>query len=273
MRALKRNIMRIGVFDSGLGGLTVLGSIMKRLGGVDIIYLADTIHAPYGEKSHEAIRRYALGITDFLIRYEHIDALVIACNTATSAAVSTLRERFKTLPIVGTEPGIKPAIKRSKSGRIGILATPATIEGDKYRALAKRLRQEYDVEIREQACPGLVECIERGELESRECRRMLKSWLDPMREAGVDTIVLGCTHYPLAASAIRELMGRDVTLIETSEAIARRLESLLGTSDKDRKSTLKLYATGAIDQEAVAQILARPIDIEPIDPARIWGTF
>ncbi|ADV46893.1 glutamate racemase [Nitratifractor salsuginis] len=267
----KSKIVRIGIFDSGLGGLTVLRPIMQALPGAEILYLADTAHAPYGEKSREEIRSYSLGIAEYFIREHDVDALVVACNTATSAAIATLRERFPDLPIVGTEPGIKPAVRASRSAKVGILATPATLAGEKYQALAERLCTEHEVQLFEQACPGLVERIERGEVESPECRRMLEGWLAPMREAGVDTIVLGCTHYPLAASAIREVMGTPVTLIETGEAIARRLLSLLGEceSKSNGEPVLKLYATGPIDTEAVEHILGRSYPVNRLDPERL----
>ncbi len=246
---------RIGVFDSGLGGLTVVRALQAHLDGIEIIYVADTAHAPYGEKSTDQIRHYSDAITRYLIDTHRIDALVVACNTATSAAIAHLRDTFADLVIVGTEPGIKPAMQRTHSGKVGILATPATLRGDKYQALADRLYNGTDLELFEQACPGLVEQIEAGRIDTPRTEAMLERWLAPMREAGVDTIVLGCTHYPLAAKAIERVMGRLVELIETGEAIAQRLKSLIDFSPRGGAQTLELYATGTIDERAVKQIL------------------
>ncbi len=247
--------MRIGVFDSGLGGLTVVRALRKHLPGVDIIYVADTAHAPYGEKTYEQIRRFSDAITRYLIEVHHIDALVVACNTATSAAIDSLRDTFPDLVIVGTEPGIKPALSHTRSNKVGILATPATLAGDKYQELANRLYNGTEIALYEQACPGLVEKIEAGEMDTSETVAMLEGWLTPMREAGVDTIVLGCTHYPLAAGMIEHIMGHSVHLIETGEAIAQRLRSLLMLTGGSRPSRLHVYATGEIDPGMVGRIV------------------
>ncbi len=258
-------LRRVGVFDSGLGGLTVAKELLKVLPDTEILYIADTIHAPYGEKSHDEIRRFSLEITQYFIDHHHIDALVIACNTATSAAIAMLRERFPDLPIVGTEPGIKPALHLTQTHKVGILATPATLAGDKYQELADRLYDGTKVTLYEQACPGLVEQIEAGRVEAPETAMMLEGWLSPMREAGVDTIVLGCTHYPLAAEAIQRTMGYPVTLIETGEAIARRLRSLVEFSPTGEAATLKVLATGAIDGDAVGRIVGGRVLVLPLD--------
>ncbi|WP_292656523.1 glutamate racemase [Nitratifractor sp.] len=255
---------RICVFDSGLGGLTVVRSIRERLPGAEILYLADTAHAPYGEKSHEEIRRYSLAIARFFVEEQGADALVVACNTATSAAIATLRERYGDLPIVGTEPGIKPALGATRTGKIGVMATPATLAGEKYQALVDRLCGVREVELFERACPGLVEQIEAGAIDAPETRVMLEEWLAPMRSAGVDTIVLGCTHYPLAAEAIRQVMEVPVILIETGEAIARRLATLLGDVSEEEAGILRLFSTGAIDERAVERIVEERVTIEPL---------
>jgi len=247
--------VRIGVFDSGLGGLTVVRALLEHLPGMDIVYVADTVHAPYGEKTHEQIRQFSDAITRSLIDMYQIDALVVACNTATSAAIDHLRDAFPDLVIVGTEPGVKPALIQTRSGKVGVLATPATLAGDKYQELVDALVPHDRITLYEQACPGLVEQIEAGEVDSDTTIAMLEGWLSPMREAGVDTIVLGCTHYPLAADAITRVMGRPVHLIETGEAIARRLSSLLPITESEEPSRLQIYVTGWIEQDAVARIV------------------
>ena len=256
--------MKIGVFDSGLGGLTVVRSLLRILSGSSILYLADTLHAPYGEKSHEQIRDFSFEIARYFVQKHRIDALVVACNTATSAAIASLRAHFPDLIIVGTEPGIKPALNTTRSRKVGILATPATLAGDKYQELADRLYNGGDVTLYEQACPGLVEQIERGELTSTGTRMMLEGWLAPMRKAGVDTIVLGCTHYPVAADQIRKVMGSEVTLIETGDAIAHRLAGLLDILEGKGGNTLNVMATGPLDRAAAERIVGEPLEIHLI---------
>jgi glutamate racemase len=251
--------MRIGVFDSGLGGLTVLRALLTHIPGAEFIYLADTAYAPYGEKTTPQIRSRSRIITRHLITRHAIDALVIACNTATSAAIADLRAAFPSLPIVGTEPGIKPALEHTRTHHVGILATPATLAGDKYQALADRLYEGSDVVLHEQACPGLVDQIEAGAFETPQTVAMLETWLTPMRDAGVDTIVLGCTHYPLVAPAIRRIMGEEITLIETGEAIARRLRSLIDPPQTDAPSHITIYASGAFDTAAAGRILGQEV--------------
>ncbi len=261
----KSKTPKICVFDSGLGGLTVVRSIRERLPGAEILYLADTAHAPYGEKTHDEIRRYSLEIARFFVEEQKADALVVACNTATSAAIAALREHYPDLPIVGTEPGIKPALSATQTGKIGVMATPATLAGEKYQALVDRLCGMQEVELFERACPGLVERIEAGEIDAPETRAMLEGWLSPMRSAGVDTIVLGCTHYPIAAEAIRQVMEVPVRLIETGEAIARRLATLLGEQPAEAPGHLRIFATGPIDEAAVERIVGEKVVIDRID--------
>ena len=250
-----RRKLRIGVFDSGLGGLTVVRSMLSLLSDVEIFYIADTVHAPYGEKTPPQILHYSLDITQTFLDTHQIDALVIACNTATSAAITQLRTQFPELVIVGTEPGIKPAMQVTQSGKVGILATPATLKGDKYQELADSLYRGTEIELFEQACPGLVEQIEAGEVESPETLQMLEEWLSPMREAGVDTIVLGCTHYPLVSAVIREVMGYPITLIETGSAISKRLQALLDIPQDGNRASFTLHATGNINHQIVEKIM------------------
>jgi len=250
--------MKIGLFDSGLGGLTVVQSILQTLHGLDIYYIADTLHAPYGEKTPQEILQYSLDITQYLIDTYDIDALVVACNTATSAAIAQLRKHYPELIVVGTEPAIKPAIEQTKSGAVGVLATPATLKGDKYQQLADRLKSQKEVTLYEQACAGLVEHIEGDTLQSQACHIKLEAWLSPMREANVDTIVLGCTHYPLAKDVIAKVMQKEVTFLDAGEAIARRLKDLLsqkGYVASQKESRLYISTTGSIDEKAVQRIV------------------
>jgi len=257
-------MLKIGVFDSGLGGLTVVQAISKVIKGAELFYIADTKNAPYGEKSTAQILQYSLNLIQYFIDKHQIDALVIACNTATSAAIKILREKYPELIIIGTEPAIKPAIEQTKTAKIGVLATPATLRGDKYQLLVEKLSNIKEVELFEQACPGLVEHIENGTLENEESKILLNSWLSPMQHANVDTIVLGCTHYPLASKMIKELMQKDIVLLDSSRAIAHRLLTLLLEIGHKNEGKLysKFYTTGNIDKKFVESLVANPI--EPI---------
>ncbi len=259
--------LKIGLFDSGLGGLTVVKALTEVIKGAKIFYIADTKHAPYGEKTTAQILQYALSITHYLVRVHDIDALIIACNTATSAAIKELREAYPDLVIIGTEPGIKPAMRCTKTGKIGVLATPATLNGKKYQELVATLSQENDVHIFEQACPGLVEQIENGESTSTKTLSMLREWLLPMRVSNVDTIVLGCTHYPLVAQTIVEMMQCDLQLIETGKAIAQRLYDLSTQKGHQNEGSLEIsiYATDTIREHLVRAILDMDVDIEKIE--------
>ena len=253
--------LRIGVFDSGLGGLTVVQALSAVIKGAALFYIADTKNAPYGEKTKEQILQYSLDITEYLIQNHQIDALVVACNTATSAAITMLRDKYPELILVGTEPAIKPAIEQTKIGKVGVLATPATLRGDKYQLLVEKLSSIKKVALFEQDCPGLVEHIERGTVESKESISMLEEWLKPMRESDVDTIVLGCTHYPLASTVIKNVMQGNVLLLDSSKAIAQRLLTLL--LDAGHKNQGKLvstfYTTGSIDKAFVYRLVNHPI--------------
>ena len=258
--------MKIGIFDSGLGGLTVVQAMTQVIKGAELFYVADTKNAPYGEKTPEQILQYSLDITQYFIDIHQIDALIVACNTATSAAIKTLREKYPQLIIIGTEPGIKPAIEQTYTGKVGVLATPATLKGDKYQELVNVHATQKDVELFEQACPGLVEQIEKGEIDSIETREMLESWLHPMRENNVDTIVLGCTHYPLVSEIIEHVMERRLNLIHTGDAIAKRLLSLSKDKGHQNEGALKmtLYSTDMLDKKIVSHIIDADIEIKEL---------
>jgi len=251
-------MLKIGVFDSGLGGLTVVKALSEVIQNAHIFYVADTKNAPYGEKTPEQILQYSLDITQHLIDTHHIDALIVACNTATSFAIATLRERYPELIIIGTEPGVKPALAQTKTGKIGVLATPATLKGEKYQELVTQLSSETDVILYEQACPGLVEQIESGAIACDTTKRLLDDWLSPMKENSVDTIVLGCTHYPLVSDMIENIMDCNVNLIETGSAIANRLLVLSETINhhNDGEITIFIHHTDNINREIIDTIIS-----------------
>lgn len=210
----------IGVFDSGVGGLSVLHHIRDAVPDANLIYVADSGHVPYGDKSPEYIAQRSLTLTEFLVE-QGAEAVVIACNTATAAAAAALRERFK-LPIVAMEPAVKPAVAATKSGVVGVLATIGTLESARFAALLEKYAG--DVEIVTQGCPGLVEQVERGDLSGPETRALIECYTAPLLARGADTLILGCTHYPFLAPLIHDVAGPGVELVDTGAAVSRQLQ-------------------------------------------------
>ena len=236
----------IGIFDSGLGGISVLHEIRRLLPNESLIYIADSAHVPYGEKSAEFIVKRSVAISEFLLA-QPVKAIVVACNTATAAAVTELRQRWPDVLIVGMEPAVKPSVQASKSGKIGVLATTGTLRSARFAALLERYA--CGVEVITQPCPGLVELIEAGELHSASTRALLATYVEPLLAVGCDTLILGCTHYPLLKPLLRTLVADGVQLIDTGEAVARRLRSELGKRDlltDEHKPTDLFYGSGDI---------------------------
>lgn len=213
----------IGVFDSGVGGISVLKHIHAILPHEDLLYCADSRYAPYGNKSPQFICERAIYLADFLIE-RNAKALVVACNTATAAAVSTLRNNYQ-IPIIGMEPAVKPAVAITKTGVIGVLATSGTLKSAQFAALLEHYG--HHVTVVTQACYGLVEAIEHGELDAESTTQLLKQYLEPLLLAGADTIVLGCTHYPFVSASIQKMVGESVALIDTGLAVAKQLQKRL----------------------------------------------
>jgi len=216
----------IGIFDSGIGGLSVLREIKKALPSEHFIYLADQVHVPYGERSLEEVREYSKAILRFLLD-QGAGMIVVACNTASAAALHYLRNEYPEVPIVGMEPAVKPAAESSLTRKVGVLATPATFQGALYTSVVERFAQ--DVKIFQHTCPGLVSQIENGEIESMITRDILASALRPMLAEGIDTVVLGCTHYPLVMPLIHNIVGDEVRVIDPAPAIARRVVNIMNT--------------------------------------------
>lgn len=214
----------IGVFDSGVGGLSVLGEISRLLPNESLLYVADCGHIPYGEKSPEFIRERCRRVAEFF-HQRQAKALVVACNTATVAAAAELRERYPAWPLVGMEPAVKPAAAATRSGVVGVLATTGTLQSAKFAALLDRFAS--DVRVITQPCPGLVELIETGDLHSPQLRQLLAGYVEPLLAAGCDTLILGCTHYPFLRPLLAQMVPPSVVLIDTGAAVARQLQRLL----------------------------------------------
>lgn len=213
---------RIGVFDSGVGGLTVLRALREQIPDANVDYVADSAHAPYGEKSDTFLLDRSRRITRFL-RDRGATLVVVACNTATAAAIAALRAEFA-LPFVGIEPGIKPALRLSKNGRVGVMATPSTLRSAKFQSLVRTHADDASLHL--QACAGLAEGVEQGLLDHPDLLRKLGEYCAPLRDAGCDTVVLGCTHYPLLAHPIQRALGANVRLLDTAQAVAQQTARL-----------------------------------------------
>lgn len=255
----------IGLFDSGVGALSVLRHVQARLPSEHLLCFCDSGHAPYGGRSDAEIIARTLAIADFLLERQ-VKAIVVACNTATAAAIEALRQRHPELIVVGVEPGLKPAAVFSKSGIGGVLATASTLASSRFIALRDQITSSTGVRFLTQACVGLVEQIEKGELDSPETVAMLERYVTPILRGGADTIALGCTHYPFVQPAIEAIARREgadpITIIDTGEAVSRQLERLLQQRGLQRLETrpgsLQAFTTGSKAQlEQAFSVLLR----------------
>ncbi len=213
----------IGIFDSGIGGTSIWKEIQNLLPKEDTIYLADSKNAPYGEKPSEEILRLSIKNTEFLLN-RNCKLIVVACNTATTNAIDYLRKTYK-VPFIGIEPAIKPAALNSKSRTVGVLATKGTLTSNLFHSTSRN--HANGIEIIEQQGKGLVELIEKGQLKNEATRVLLKQYLKPMMEKGIDYLVLGCTHYPYLIPLLKELLPNDVIIIDSGEAVARQTKAIL----------------------------------------------
>jgi glutamate racemase len=214
----------IGVFDSGMGGLSILRQLRIVLPGEEILFFADQGHVPYGARPLDEVRRFSIGITRFLID-QGAKLIVVACNTASAAALKDLRAAFPSTPFVGMEPAVKPAAEQTRTRTVGVLATPATFQGKLFASVVERFAQ--GVRVLPQTLPGLVERIEAGDLDGPETQRIVQAGVGPLVAQGADTLVLACTHYPFVIPAITEAAGPGVQVIDPSPAIARQAARLL----------------------------------------------
>lgn len=209
----------IGIFDSGVGGLSVASKIRAALPHEDIIYIADSRYAPYGNKSAQFIEQRCHALVNFLLE-QQVKAIVVACNTATLSAIQQLRTSYA-IPIIGVEPGLKPAAQISRSGVIGVMVTTRTSNAGNFHALVRRFSEIVRIEV--QACDGLVEQVEKGDLLGEDTRELVARYVKPLLDKGVDTIALGCTHYPFLIPVIKSIAGEDITIIETGTAVAKQV--------------------------------------------------
>jgi glutamate racemase len=256
----------IGAFDSGVGGLSVLRSIRAQLPGEDIIYIGDQANVPYGPRGKAEVRLLSEGIVRFLMS-QGAKLIVIPCHTASAAALHSLREQYPGFPFVGMEPAVKPAVEQSKSGVVGVLATPTTFEGELYASVVERFGQ--GTKLLQSTCPGLVAEIEAGRANGPEAKRILREALEPMIAQGLDTVVLGCTHYPFSFDSIREIVGDNVRLIDPAPAIARRTESLLTEMNvKNPASHGEMRYLTSGDPQAmknrIAELLFEDVEVERV---------
>lgn len=239
--------VRVGVFDSGVGGLSVLRALREQLPGAALHYVADAGHAPYGERSAEHIVERSRRVASHLID-GGAQLIVIACNTATAVAGQLLREAWPQTPIVGIEPGIKPALLATRNGRIGVMATRTTLGSEKFKRLAAALGTSEALHLR--ACDGLAAAIEQGQFETPAMLALVETHCAPLRERGVDTVVLGCTHYSLVRQLIQAAMGEAVQIVDTAQAVARHAANSVRKTRLDADNTpghaplLTLQTTG-----------------------------
>ncbi|HEX2204168.1 MAG TPA: glutamate racemase [Longimicrobium sp.] len=247
----------VGVFDSGIGGLSVARELRRALPAEELLYVSDSAFVPYGDRTTEEVRARSLAIGRW-IEASGAKALVVACNTASGAALETLREHLS-IPVVGLEPAVKPAVRATRAGKVGVMATVGTLRSERF---ARLIENHADgTRVIPQPCPGLADLIEDGHLDTDLLRARLAELTAPLKEAGVDTVVLGCTHYLFVRDAIAEALGPDVQILDSGEAIARRVRQVLGEAGRLAEGgvgSLRVLTTGD------------PAEVAPV-VARIWG--
>lgn len=238
----------IGIFDSGVGGLSVLRAIREQMPEESVVYFGDQGHVPYGPRPMEQIQNFSQGITRFLIEQD-AKIIVVACNTASAAALKYLRETFPDISFVGMEPAVKPAAERTETGVVGVLATPATFQGALYASVVERFAA--NVELLQNTCVGLVQQVEKGDLDGIETRRILEDALNPMLVKNIDTVVLGCTHYPFVIPLIERIVGDKVRVIDPAPSVARQAKRLLEAggvkSPAGTRGDVRYFTSGPAD--------------------------
>jgi glutamate racemase len=246
----------IGVFDSGVGGLSVLRAMRELMPEESVIYFADQGHVPYGPRPMQQVRDFSETIARFLLD-QGAKLIVVACNTASAAALHYLRDKFPDVSFVGMEPAVKPAAEHTRSGTVGVLATPATFQGALYASVLERFAN--GVQVLQHTCPGLVGQIESGDLDGDETRAILDNALRPMLDRGIDTVVLGCTHYPFVIPLIEQVVGENVRVIDPAPAVAKQAKRLLDANGRkarvEERAEVRFYTSG--DAEMFASLLPK----------------
>jgi len=258
----------IGLFDSGVGGLSVWRAVVERLPNETTIYFADSAHCPYGPRPTEEVKTLSTAITHFLL-LKKCKLIVVACNTASAAALDSLRSEFA-VPIVGMEPAIKPAAEKTQTGHVGVLATAGTLQGDLFQNTSRHYAD--GVQIHVQVGRGLVEQVETGRLDSPGTEALLHQYLEPMLSAGADQIALGCTHYPLLIPLIERILAGRATVIDPAQAVARQVARVLerhnlGATTPPRPiSAYKFYSTGSPEllQDLVEKLTGHQVELPPV---------
>ncbi|MBN2647068.1 MAG: glutamate racemase [Thiotrichales bacterium] len=254
----------IGIFDSGIGGLPIAAQVHQLLPKENLLYLADTAYAPYGERSEAEILARSIAVVEFLLA-QQVKAIVVACNTATMISIKTLRERYQ-LPFIGVEPGVKPAAIHTKSGVIGVLATPKTLSSQAFFQLAKRVAGHVQVEM--QPCPKLVRLVESLQLATPEVFAAVEEYVQPLLEKGADTLILGCTHFAHLAPVIQQVAGNQVQVISTELAVAKEVQRRLQPLETQGKELGQVHFVSNGDPE---QFRAQVNCLWPELPVRIFS--
>ena len=256
----------VGVFDSGVGGLSVAREIRRALPSEPLLYVADNAYVPYGDRTDEEVRARTLAIGEWL-QGQGAKVFVVACNTASGASLEALRERL-TIPVIGMEPALKPAVRLTRNGRVGVMATSGTLRSARFQRLVDNYAD--GVQVVRDPCPGLADLVEDGMLGGPELTERMEAYVAPLREAGVDTVVLGCTHYVFVRDAIQQALGPEVRLLDSGEAIARRTRQILseaGALHPDDEGSFRFFTTG--DPAEVSAIVERlwgePVAVEHLE--------
>mgnify|MGYP005918256047 CR=1 FL=1 len=246
----------IGVFDSGVGGISVLRELVAQMPNENYIFFGDSKNAPYGTKTLEEVQKLTCADAEYLLS-RGVKALVVACNTATSAAIRILREKYADMPVIGIEPALKPAVHAGGHPRVLVMATPMTLREEKFHALMQRF--ESDAEILRLPCPGLVEYVEQGVLEGAELEAFLANLFEPYQSHPVDCVVLGCTHYVFLRPLLREILPENVQVLDGNEGTARQLRRVLTENDllcaRETPGKITLETSGA--PETVLPVMQR----------------
>ncbi|MBN1119969.1 MAG: glutamate racemase [Anaerolineae bacterium] len=259
---MQPDIRPIGLLDSGVGGLSVLREVHKQLPNEDILYFADQGHVPYGQRPIEEIHRFSLEITRFLLDNQ-AKVIVVACNTASAASLHTLRHEFPSVTFVGMEPAVKPAAENTNCGVIGVIMTRATFQGELFASLIDRYAS--DVEVATQVCPDFVTLVEKGELDTPAAEDAARRYLKPLLEAGIDELVLGCTHFPFLTPVLQKVVGPDVEIIDPAPAVARQVGRVISgcRNDPDHEGQMSYFTSG--DKDAFLLLAPRLLG-EPVRP-------